>query len=128
MSYLCSRLRADIESIWRECWLARAATALTFREQLQAYWLNKRKLNAGGSLSSLSRSASSHGYATPSTSTRTTVDDERDALCALKLYERLAADLATSDEDQIYQAGINSLANESASEAIYDFTGALAYV
>jgi hypothetical protein len=84
--------------------------ATTFYEALTAAWRGKRIVNAGGSLSNLSQNSSSHGYATPSTATRTTVDDERVCLEGIRFYEQLQDDLAVERDEAgelaIYNEGL----------------------
>lgn len=112
---------ADLESVWREAWITAPEGALTFYESLTARWQSARSLNRSGSLSNLSSNSSSHSYAPPSSNTRTTVDDERNALAALKLYEQIQSDLSTVDELAIYNEGIARF-KISASECFHDFT------
>ena len=117
--------RSDLEAVWREAWADAPEGANTFLEQLTSAWRTKRALNAGGSLSNISQNSSSHGYATPSTSTRTTVDDERVCLESIRFYEWLLADLGvesdTDGELAIYNEGIARLAVE-ATESYPDFS------
>ena len=102
--------RIDAEGVWRESWLLAPDGASTFYETLQSQWQSARALNAGGSLSNISRNSSSHGFAAPSSSHRTTVDQERTHLCALRYYESLQAamGLTQSEEDElaIYTEGL----------------------
>lgn len=102
--------RIDAEGVWRESWLLAPDGASTFYETLQSQWQSARALNAGGSLSNISRNSSSHGFAAPSSSHRTTVDQERTHLCALRYYESLQAamGLTQSEEDEaaIYSEGL----------------------
>lgn len=102
--------RIDAEGVWRESWLLAPDGASTFYETLQSQWQASRALNAGGSLSNISRNSSSHGFAAPSSSHRTTVDQERTHLCALRYYESLQAamGLTQSEEDEaaIYSEGL----------------------
>lgn len=108
--------QSDLESVWREAWLDAPDGAATFYEALTSKWRTARGLNAGGSLSSLSRNQSSHGYATPGPNTRTTVDAERISLAALKLYEALETELDVDRDDagelEIYNEGIARFAAE----------------
>lgn len=117
--------RTDLESVWREAWIAAPEGASTFYETLTSAWRGKRALNAGGSLSTISQNSSSHGYATPGVSTRTTVDDERVCLEAIRMYESVQADLAvdrdTAGELAIYTEGLARLGVE-ASETYHDFS------
>lgn len=112
----------DIEAVWREAWIAAPDGALTFQEQLTSGWQTARALNRGSSLSNLSQGSSSHGYATPDAHTLTTVDKERIALAAIKLYEKLARDLYTDDEDEIYQEGIAQFAAAPSGDFRVDFS------
>ena len=102
--------RLDVEAVWRESWLLAPDGASTFGEQLTANWRTSRALNAGGSLSNISRNSSSHGFAQPDSSHRTTVDAERVALTALKYYEHLKSALAVDSDEAgelaIYNEGV----------------------
>lgn len=102
--------RIDAEGVWRESWLLAPDGASTFYETLQSQWQAARALNAGGSLSNISRNSSSHGFAAPSSSHRTTVDQERTHLCALRYYESLQAAMgltqSETDEAAIYAEGL----------------------
>lgn len=101
----------DVEAVWRESWLLAPDGDGTFSETLTSTWRNSRALNAGGSLSNISRNSSSHGFAQPDSSHRTTVDAERVALTALKYYEALKAALAVASDEAgelaIYNEGIS---------------------
>lgn len=102
--------RLDVEAVWRESWLLAPDGASTFGEQLTAGWRSARALNAGGSLSNISRNSSSHGFAQPDSSHRTTVDAERVALTALKYYESLLSALGVSADEAgelaVYNEGV----------------------
>ena len=117
--------RTDLEAVWREAWLAAPDGAETFFEALLSKWQGKRALNTGGSLSNISQNASSHAYATPSSNTRTTVDDERIGLESLRFYEQLQADLVvdrdTAGELAIYNEGLARL-QFGQSEVYSDFS------
>ena len=117
--------RFDLEAVWREAWIAAPAGATTFYEALTAAWQSKRAINAGGSLSNISQNSSSHGYATPSTSTRTTVDDERVCLEGIRFYEWLQRDLGVGRDEagelEIYNEGLARLAVDS-TESYPDFS------
>jgi hypothetical protein len=97
----------DLEAHWRQSWLEAPEGAQTFLENLQAKFVAARRLTAGGSLSSVSKNGVSQSYALDGPSTRTTVDAERIALAALKLYEKYAD--ATADEQVIYDSGLQEL-------------------
>lgn len=99
----------DIESLWRDCWIAKDSVAATFVEQLTSQWRALRNLNKAGSLSSISKNSASQAAAFGGGSTLTTVDLERCAQEALRLYERLAVSLA--DEQSIYTEGLLQLRN-----------------
>jgi hypothetical protein len=102
--------RLDVEAVWRESWLLAPDGASAFGEQLTAGWRSARALNAGGSLSNISRNSSSHGFAQPDSSHRTTVDAERVALTALKYYESLLSALGVSADEAgelaVYNEGV----------------------
>lgn len=102
--------RLDVEAVWRESWLLAPDGASTFGEQLTAGWRSARALNAGGSLSNISRNSSSHGFAQPDSSHRTTVDAERVALTALKYYESLLSALGVAADEAgelaVYNEGV----------------------
>jgi hypothetical protein len=102
--------RSDLEAVWREAWIAAPTGATTFYEALTSAWQGKRTINAGGSLSNLAQNSSSHGYATPSTATRTTVDDERVCLEGIRFYEQLQDDLVVERDEAgelaIYNEGL----------------------
>jgi hypothetical protein len=102
---------SDVESIWREAWLSAPEGVGTFTDQLTAQWQAARRLNAAGSLSSISKNSASQAAAFGGQSTRTTVDMERGALEAMRLYERLAVEMATTDEDEIYREGLFQLSS-----------------
>ena len=99
--------RLWVEAVWRESWLLAPDGASTFGEQLTAGWRTARALNAGGSLSNISRNSSSHGFAQPHPDHQTTVNKEDTALIALKYYEALLVALEVS-------------ANEAGELAIYN--------
>ena len=101
----------DIESIWRDCWLKAPDGDGTFITALSAQWQAVRRLNAAGSLSSISKNSASQAASFGGVSTLTTVDMERGALEAMRLYERLAVALSTTDETAIYTEGLVQLAN-----------------
>ena len=101
----------DIESIWRDCWLKAPEGANTFLDQLTAQWQGVRRLNAAGSLSSISKNSASQAASFGGASTLTTVDMERGALEAIRLYERLATALDTTNETDIYNEGLAQLAS-----------------
>ena len=103
--------RIDAEGVWRESWLLAPDGASTFYETLQSQWQAARALNAGGSLSNISRNSSSHGFAAPSSSHRTTVDQERTHLCALRYYESLQTAMGITERTEanellIYNEGL----------------------
>lgn len=102
--------RLDVEAVWRESWLLAPDGASTFGEQLTANFRTARSLNAGGSLSNISRNSSSHGFAQPDSSHRTTVDAERVALTALKYYESLLSALGVAADEAgelaVYNEGV----------------------
>ena len=100
----------DVESIWRDCWLKAPEGAGTFNGQLTAQWQSVRRLNSAGSLSSISKNSASQAASFGGASTLTTVDMERGALEALRLYELLAAaGLSTETETEIYTEGLKQL-------------------
>lgn len=102
--------RLDVEAVWRDSWLVAPDGASTFYETLTSQWRAARALNAGGSLSNISRNSSSHGFAQPSSAHRTTVDAERVHLSALRYYESLQAALAVAQDEAgelaIYNEGL----------------------
>ena len=102
--------RLDVEAVWRESWLIAPDGDSTFVTQLTSAWQSARALNAGGSLSNISRNSSSHGFAQPDSSHRTTVDAERVGLTALKYYEALLTALGVSNDEAgelaIYNEGL----------------------
>ena len=102
--------RLDVESVWRESWLLAPDGVSTFYETLTSAWRTARSLNAGGSLSNISRSSSSHGFAQPDSSHRTTVDAERTALAALRYYEALQTAMSLAQDEAgelaIYNEGL----------------------
>ena len=102
--------RLDVESVWRESWLLAPDGVSTFYETLTSAWRTARSLNAGGSLSNISRNSSSHGFAQPSSSHRTTVDAERTNLAALRYYEALQSAIDVEQDEAgelaIYNEGL----------------------
>jgi hypothetical protein len=102
--------RLDVESVWRESWLLAPDGVSTFYETLTSAWRTARSLNAGGSLSNISRNSSSHGFAQPDSSHRTTVDAERTALAALRYYEALQTAMSLAQDEAgelaIYTEGL----------------------
>ena len=102
--------RLDVESVWRESWLLAPDGVSTFYETLTSAWRTARSLNAGGSLSNISRNSSSHGFAQPDSSHRTTVDAERTALAALRYYEALQTAMSLAQDEAgelaIYNEGL----------------------
>ena len=102
--------RLDLESVWREQWIVAPDGATTFHEALTANWQASRALNAGGSLSNISRNSSAHGYAPPDPDHRTTIQAERVALQAIRYYEALqlalGVDQDTAGELAIYLEGL----------------------
>lgn len=102
--------RLDVESAWRDAWLVAPSGASTFYETLTSQWQAVRALNAGGSLSNISRNSSSHGFAPPSSAHQTTIDKERTQLAALRYYEALQAALAVAQDEAgelaIYTEGL----------------------
>lgn len=119
--YVVQVNRNDVEAVWREAWIVAPDGANTFQEALTSAWRNARAMNSGGSLSSISKNQSSHSYAPPGVSTRTTVDNERVCLAALKFFEMLQADLGSADEEEIYNEGIARFA-APANETFHDFS------
>jgi hypothetical protein len=113
---------ADIESIWRDCWIKAPEGDGTFITALTAQWQAVRRLNAAGSLSSISKNSASQAASFGSGSTLTTVDLERAALEALRLFERLANLIDTTDEQVIYTEGLAQLAN-APTEVATDISG-----
>ena len=101
----------DVESIWRAAWADAPEGANTFLDQLTSGWRAVRALNAAGSLSSISKNSASQAAAFGGSSTLTTVDLERAGLEALRLYERVANLLDSTDETDIYTEGLLQLAN-----------------
>ena len=101
----------DIESIWRDCWLKAPDGDGTFITALTTQWQAVRRLNSAGSLSSISKNSASQAASFGSGSTLTTVDMERAALDAMRLYERLAVTLSSPEETAIYTEGLVQLAN-----------------
>ena len=96
----------DIEGVWRECYADADDGALTFLEELTAFWRSKRALNAAGSLSAVSKNSASQAAAFGSGDTLTSVNVERIALEALRLYEMIADVFSLTDEDTIYTQGL----------------------
>lgn len=116
--------RSDLESAWRQAWLEAPDGAQTFYEKLQSTWLTERNLNAGGSLSSLSRNGSSHSNGQPHPDHRTTVQQERVSLAALRYYETLQAALDVERDE----AGELAIYTEALARQFFDSSLAPEYL
>ena len=102
-------VQEDLETHWRLSWIESQAAQETFQNVLSQKLAQFNRLNRAGSLASLSKNASSQSQAQEGASVRTTIDNERLALEAIKLYEQIAAAFTLTDESQIYLQGLFQL-------------------
>lgn len=114
--------QVELEAVWDEAWIEAPDGALTFFEKLTEKWQSARALNAGGSLSNISKNSSSHGYAQPHPDHITTKQKEDACFAARKLYRQIAAALASTDEAVIYAEGLARFNASTGAEYRHDFS------